>query len=306
MMIRAEKIRMEEVIERKKPRMEHQFLEELLRQKAEIEGTAPADSKKETALWVLMFIIGACLLLYPSISNYINSLRQTQAVMHYADEVARMTDEEHERCLQMARDFNQKMAKRKTQWDMLHEETSAEYESLLNFAGTGVMGYIDIPKINVQLPIYHGTSESVLQGSIGHIEHTSLPVGGPGTHCVLSGHRGLPSAKLFSDLDLMAENDTFTLSILNETYTYEVDQIRTVLPEDTSFLEVVPGKDYCTLVTCTPYRINTHRMLVRGHRVKNANGPARLTADALLLKPAFVAPFIMIPIIIGLLMTLFL
>ena len=298
-------IAIQEVKQERRPVEEGAFLKQLLEEKYQADAK-PQERKGETAVFIVLLIIGACLLLYPPTANYINSLRQTQAVMRYADEVARMTDEEHARYIQQAKDYNKKLSARDTQWDMLDGDARAEYESLLNFAGTGIMGYIDIPKINVQLPIYHGTSESVLQSSIGHIENTSLPVGGTKTHSVLSGHRGLPSAKLFSDLDLMADGDIFTISILNETFTYEVDQIRKVLPDDTSLLEVEPGKDYCTLVTCTPYRINSHRMLVRGHRIKNINGPARVTADALLLRPVFVAPFIMTPMIIILLLSIFL
>ena len=175
------------------------------------------------------------------------------------------------------------------------------YESRLTFDSTGVMGYIDIPKIGTKLPIYHGTSDAVLQTSIGHLAESSLPVGGKGSHCVLSGHRGLPSAKLFSDLDELVQGDTFTLSVMNETYTYQVDQIRVVEPTDLRELTIRPGMDLCTLVTCTPYGVNSHRLLVRGHRVKNANGDAKVVADALQIQPVHVAPFIMIFIIAGLL-----
>lgn len=152
------------------------------------------------------------------------------------------------------------------------EEERAEYESLLNVSGNGIIGYIEIPMIQCSLPIYHGTEESVLQIAVGHIEGSSLPTGGAGTHCVLSGHRGLPSAKLFTDLDQLAEGDTFILRILDETLTYEVDQIRTVEPYELDDLGIEEGKDYCTLVTCTPYGINTHRLLVRGRRVDNQPG----------------------------------
>ena len=183
----------------------------------------------------------------------------------------------------------------------MSETQKMEYESRLTFSSTGVMGYIDIPKISVKLPIYHGTSESVLQTSIGHLAETSLPVGGKGSHCVLSGHRGLPSSKLFSDLDKMVQGDTFTLSVLNETYTYQVDQIRVVEPTDLRELTIRPDMDLCTLVTCTPYGINSHRLLVRGHRVKNANGDARVVADAFQVRPVYVAPFIMMFILAGLL-----
>ena len=160
------------------------------------------------------------------------------------------------------------------------------------------MGYIDIPKIDIKLPIYHGTDESILQIAIGHLEGTSLPVGGEGSHCVMSGHRGLPSAKLFSDLDKMVEGDTFSLTVMNRTLTYEVDQIRVVEPSDLSDLKIEKGKDYCTLVTCTPYGINTHRLLVRGHRTQNPDGDAEVIADALQIEPVYIAPFLAGPVLV--------
>ena len=170
---------------------------------------------------------------------------------------------------------------------------------------SGIMGYIDIPKIRVTLPIYHGTDETILQIAIGHIAGTSLPVGGASTHCVVSGHRGLPSARLFTDIDKLVEGDTFTMTVLNRTVTYEVDQIRIVEPTDLSNLQIEEGKDYCTLVTCTPYGINTHRLLVRGHRVANANGEANVIADALQIEPVYVAPVVAAPMLIILLILLF-
>ena len=265
----------------------------------------PAAKPRDTILLLLAMLVGAVLLIYPSASDYWNSFHQTQAVMRYAEEVARMSEAEYSRMIGAAADYNLRLSRRGIDW-MAGDEYLEEYNSLLNISGTGIMGYIDIPKINVKLPIFHGTDEKILQTSIGHLQETSLPVGGPGSHCVLSGHRGLPSARLFSDLDLMADGDTFTLSILNETCTYEVDQIRVVLPSDVSELMIEEGKDLCTLVTCTPYGINSHRMLVRGHRVKNTDGEARVVADALQLAPTFVAPFFMAPMVLALLAVLFL
>ena len=248
--------------------------------------------------------IGVALLLYPSVSDYWNSFHQSRAIAAYAGQVADMDTSKYAELIEAAERYNARLAETGIQW-MMDEEQKREYESLLTFSGTGVMGYIDIPKIHVKLPVYHGTSAEVLQISIGHIEETSLPVGGPGSHCALSGHRGLPSAKLFSDLDKVVEGDTFTLSILNETYTYQVDRIRVVLPSDLTELAIEPGQDLCTLITCTPYGINTHRLLVRGHRVENAQGEAQVVADALQLEPAMVAPFIMVPLVFGLLILLF-
>lgn len=167
------------------------------------------------------------------------------------------------------------------------------------------MGYIDIPKIDVMLQIYHGIDESILQVAVGHIPGTSLPVGGEGSHCVVYGHRGLPSARLFTDIDKLVGGDSFTITVLNKTLTYEVDQIRTVLPTDLSDLQIEKGKDYVTLVTCTPYGINTHRLLVRGHRIENADGDASVIADALQIEPIYIAPFIAVPILILLIIGMF-
>lgn len=168
------------------------------------------------------------------------------------------------------------------------------------------MGYIEIPSIDCSLPIYHGTEESVLQTAIGHLEWTSLPVGGESTHCVLSGHRGLPSAKLFTNLDKLVEGDVFMLRILDEVLTYEVDQILIVEPQETAELQIVEGQDYCTLVTCTPYGINTHRLLVRGHRIDNMEEAktVHVTADAVQIEPMIVAPIVAIPILLVLFIAL--
>lgn len=241
--------------------------------------------------------------MYPTAADYWNSFHQSGAIRSYAEEVARMNKEEYARLIHSAEEYNERLAAEGINWDM-DEESRQRYAKVLRFDSDGIMGYIDIPKINVKLPIYHGTSVDVLQTSIGHLEQTSLPVGGEGSHCALSGHRGLPSARLFSDLDKLVDGDLFTLSILNETYTYEVDRIRVVLPHNLAELQIRPGQDLCTLITCTPYGVNSHRMLVRGHRVKNVHGDAQVVADALQLEPMFVAPFIMIPMIFGLLMVL--
>ena len=180
---------------------------------------------------------------------------------------------------------------------ILSEEESAKYESTLDITGTGIMGYIQIPAINVNLPIYHSVEESVLQIAVGHIPGSSLPIGGERTHAVLSGHRGLPSAKLFSDLDRIVEGDIFTVTVLDQTVTYLVDQIRIVLPEETDDMAIEEGKDYCTLVTCTPYGINTHRMLVRGHRIDNLSGDVVVSAEAVRIPNYVVIPAVGIPLL---------
>lgn len=222
--------------------------------------------------------------------------------MSYSESVSKMSEEEYDTILKSAEEYNQKLTS--MNWNMSAED-KGEYESELNFNNDGSMGYIDIPKINVKLTIYHGTDDSVLQTSIGHLEGTSLPVGGKGTHSVLSGHRGLPSAKLFSDLDKLREGDTFTVHVLNETLTYEVDQIRVVDPTDFTDLTIDPDQDYMTLVTCTPYGVNTQRLLVRGHRIANADGATNTISDAVQLKAVYIAPFIATPICIILVMYIF-
>lgn len=254
---------------------------------------------------VLIFIIGLSLLLYPSFSDYWNSFHQSRAIASYAQTVTTIDDDQYEKMWAQAQEYNTTLAKKQNRW-VLSEEEYEEYEGLLNIGGTGIIGYIEIPNIKVSLPIYHGVDEAVLQIAVGHIEGSSLPVGGEGTHCVISGHRGLPSAKLFTNLDEMEEGDLFMMRVLDETLTYEVDQIRIVEPEDLSALEIEEGKDLCTLVTCTPYGINSHRLLVRGHRVENMESAnsIRVTADAMQIDPVMVAPVIAVPILLILLIWL--
>lgn len=235
-------------------------------------------------LLVIIFLLGLSLLLYPTVSDYWNSFHQSRAISSYSESVANMDNENYEMQMKLAKEYNQKLAKKKYQWSMSEEEVK-EYNSILNVTSTGIMGYIEIPNLNSTLSIYHGSNDDVLQIAIGHIEGSSLPIGGKNTHSVVSGHRGLPSAKLFTDLDKLKENDIFMLHVLDETLTYEVDQIRIVLPEEVEELEIVEGKDYCTLVTCTPYGINSHRLLVRGHRIDNPEHiqAQRVSADATLV-----------------------
>ena len=234
-----------------------------------------------TILLVLIFLLGLSLLLYPAVSDYWNSKHQTRAIAVYSEEVSGLDKEQYQALWADAAAYNASLRERDNAY-LLTEEQKAAYEQLLNVSGLGIMGYIEIPSIDCSLPIYHGTSEGVLQIAVGHIEGSSLPIGGMGTHCVLSGHRGLPSAKLFTSLDRMQTGDTFMLHVLDETLTYEVDQILTVEPEDVSALAIDPQADLCTLVTCTPYGINTHRLLVRGHRVETVKerAPVVVTADA--------------------------
>ena len=258
-----------------------------------------------TVFLVLLLLAGVSLLLYPSLSDYWNSMHQTRAIASYAETVSQLDTAQYDEMWKAAQDYNRSLAQRETAF-ALTDEQKAAYESLLDVSGLGVMGYIEIPEIDCSLPVYHGTEESVLQVAVGHLEWSSLPVGGEGTHCVLSGHRGLPSAKLFTNLDKLAVGDTFLLRVLDEVLTYEVDQILIVEPEQVDALGIVPGEDYCTLVTCTPYGINTHRLLVRGHRVENTPEAARMhvTADATQFDPLLVAPVLAIPVLLLLLMIL--
>ena len=265
--------------------------------------------RKHLSTIVLLFIllIGLSLLLYPTVSDYWNSFHQTRAIATYAENVAKLDNDHYDRLWEDARAYNRTLGLRSNPY-YLSEEQKAEYERLLDVSGLGVMGYIEIPQIDVSLPIYHGTEESVLQIAVGHLEWTSLPVGGESTHCVLSGHRGLPSAKLFTNLDKLREGDTFLLRVLDEVLTYEVDQILIVEPQEVAALQIEEGKDYCTLVTCTPYGINTHRLLVRGHRIDNMEEAKtiRVTADAVQIEPLLVAPIVAIPMLLILLVLLLL
>ena len=250
-----------------------------------------------TIVTVMVLLLGVGLLGYPAFSDWWNSFHQSRAVISYVDTVSNLDTTEYDRLLAETEEYNRKIAENGINW-MPDEAEQEEYKNILNIDDSGIMGYIEIPKINVELPIYHGVEESVLQVAIGHIEGSSMPVGGESTHCVISGHRGLPSAKLFTDLDRLVEKDTFIISVLNRTLTYEVDQIRIVEPSDLSDLTIVPGEDYCTLVTCTPYGINTHRLLVRGHRIENAQGEAQVVADATQIDSKYVAPFIGVPLLV--------
>ena len=247
--------------------------------------------------------VGVFLLAYPSVANYWNSFHQTRAISSYTETVSTMSHEEYKTILGDARAYNKRLAETGMRWVMTDAEME-EYNQKLKLEGTDVMGYVSIPKFHIRCPIYHGTDEAVLQVAVGHLECSSLPVGGKSTHSLISGHRGLPSAKLFTDIAKMKEGDTWTISVLNETLTYECDQIRTVLPDDLSELQIEDGKDLCTLITCTPYGINTHRLLVRGHRIPNANGTADVIADGIQIEPIYIAPFLAVPAIILLLLLL--
>lgn len=262
-------------------------------------------SRSASLILIVIFLAGLSLLLYPSISDYWNSFHQSQAISGYAENVAQLDTQRYEKLWQDAQDYNYSLCSRANSY-LLSERQKLEYENMLNIYGVGIMGYIEIPEINCALPIYHGTDESVLQVAVGHLEWSSLPVGGESSHCVLSGHRGLPSARLFTDLDKLETGDIFIIRVLDEILSYEVDQILIVEPQETDALKIVESEDYCTLVTCTPYGINTHRLLVRGHRVENAEQAksVHITSDAIQIEPLLVAPIVTIPILLILLIFL--
>lgn len=255
--------------------------------------------KLSSIMPIIIFIIGLFLLLYPTFSDHWNSVHQSRAIAGYSDAVASINQYDYDKLLREAHEYNQKIFEKGQDWK-LSEAEYEEYNSLLNFSGNGIMGYIEIPSINVMLTIYHGVDPSVLQIAAGHIEGSSLPIGGENTHAVISGHRGLPSAKLFTDLDRLKEGDLFMIRILNETFTYEVDQIRIIMPHEVQDLNIIEGEELCTLVTCTPYGINTHRILVRGHRVENLEDAVdiRVTADAMQIDPVIVAPALAMPVLL--------
>ena len=259
-------------------------------------------SKLTTVLLLLILLAGLSLLLYPTVSDYWNSLHQSQAIASYSENVANMDEELYAEMWEEAVQYNSEIPARSNPY-LLEGDQVERYDSMLDVSGLGIMGYIEIPAISCSLPIYHGTDEAVLQIAIGHIDWTSLPVGGESSHCVLSGHRGLPSAKLFTNLDKLIVGDIFMLRVLDEVLTYEVDQILIVEPHVTQDLLIEEGRDLCTLVTCTPYGVNSHRLLVRGHRVETTEEAkvVHVVADAIQIKPTIVAPVVAIPILLVLL-----
>ena len=259
---------------------------------------------RSNIILILIFLVGLSVMLYPTVSDYINQKNQSRAVASYSEEVENLSDVDYQAYFDAADDYNRRLAE--TPDAFYRPEEVSGYTDTLDVSGTGIMGYITISKIGVELPVYHGTSDGVLQVAAGHLEGNSLPVGGAGTHAVISAHRGLPSAKLFTNLDELEVGDTFTITVLDRVLTYEVDQISIVLPTETDLLQPVEGKDYVTLMTCTPYGINTHRLLVRGKRIENAENQKhiRVTADALRIEPIIVAPALAGPMLLVMLVVM--
>ncbi len=261
--------------------------------------------KTITKILIVFCIIGLSLLLYPSFSNYWNQKHATKSVNAYTKQLSNLNEEKANELWLDAIKYNEDLFASGKKYE-LPGELKEKYENMLSLSDDGLMGYVDIPSIGVTLPVFHGTSGNVLQRGVGHIEWTSLPTGGENTHCVLSGHRGLPSAKLFTDLNKLREGDIFTVTILGKVMTYEVDQIRTVLPNDTSDLLTVPGLDYSTLLTCTPYGINSHRLLVRGHRVATQAAGATVISEAVEVDQLVVAFFLGFPLVFVMVMVILL
>ncbi len=260
--------------------------------------------KKSNLLFGFILIVGILIVLYPSVSNYVNSKHQTRAIQGYETQLQQLSQADYDAFWEAAEAYNAALAARGGGYELSQEELDV-YNSLLDPTGTGIMGHIEITDLGVDLPIYHGIDEAVLQIGVGHLPGSSLPVGGKSTHAVLSGHRGLPSSKLFTDLDKMAEGDLFLLHIMNKTLCYQVDQINIVLPEETGNLVLTKDKDYCTLITCTPYGVNTHRLLIRGKRIDYTEAEKyNITADASRYDPLSVAPFIGVPAVVLLLLGL--
>lgn len=238
-----------------------------------------AKHKKSNALLNVMIAISAIamigalgLIAYPTFSDWWNRMHQSYAVASYVEHAEDMSAAERKAMLDAAHAYNERLVTNSDRWHMTDEQ-KREYDATLDVTGTGIMGYVTIPRIKVKLPVYHGTSDGVLQIAAGHLAGTSLPVGGATTHAVVSGHTGLPSARLLTGLDELQKGDTFAFHVLDETYTYQVDQISVVLPSEISKLNIESGADYATLITCTPYGVNSHRLLVRGHRIPNPKVP---------------------------------
>ena len=265
------------------------------------EEQLPKKKKKKSnwSTWLLLalMLIGLAIMAYPTVSDKWNSFHSSRAILTYDRSVTEACEAQLQTMLEEARAYNASLLEKSNVYRMTDADLE-QYESLLNISGNGLMGYIRIPSINVNIPIYHGTDEAILQVAVGHLDWSSLPVGGESTHAVLSGHRGLPSARLFTDLDKLTEGDRFTITVLNQTILYEIDQILIVEPQDVAELNIIPGGDYCTLVTCTPYGVNTHRILVRGHRIEDEDVYSlEISPEAAVLPRYLTIPAVGIPLL---------
>lgn len=262
-------------------------------------------STVSTIILVVLLLVGLSVMLYPTVSDWWNSKVQSRAIAAYSEAVDQIDDNTYEEMLEQARAYNRKLFALSAPFSDCEDVPG--YDETLDISGTGILGYISIPQIKVELPIYHGTSAEVLNIAAGHLQGSSLPVGGENTHAVISAHRGLPSARLFTDIDQLREGDTFTITILDEILTYEVEEILTVEPDEIDKLAVIPGEDYVTLMTCTPYGVNTHRLLLRSHRIETLyQSDVRIIADAVQVDPMLVVPAICAPLLVMLLLFWFL
>ena len=261
--------------------------------------------KHKTVIFLTLgFLVGVCILLYPAFSNYWNSKTQSRAIVDYESVLEHLEPEDYSAIFQVAYDYND--ALREVEFPLRDFEQIPGYSDALKIEGTSIIGYVKIDKIGVELPVYHGTSDTVLNRGVGHLEGSSLPVGGESTHCVMSAHRGLPSAKLFTDLDRLEPGDTFQITVLDQVLTYQVDQVKVITPREIDDLQIVEGKDYCTLFTCTPYGINTHRLLVRGIRIETITEKPVIyvSNEAFRIEPLLVTPAVAAPMLLVLLIHL--
>lgn len=258
---------------------------------------------RSTYILILIFVVGLSVILYPTISDYINYKHQSEAVAAYDEKVSQMSEQDYSEIFQEAENYNKELAKDP---EAIYSPDEVEgYDDILDISGTGIMGYVTIEKLDIKLPVYHGTSAEVMERACGHLKGTSFPIGGESTHSVLSAHRGVPSAKLFTDLDKMEVGDTFTVTVLNKVLTYQVDRISIVKPAEVEGLQIEEGKDYCTLMTCTPYGINSERLLVRGHRIPTtAKRNTQVTTEAFRIEPFVVATVMAVPMLLLLLVAM--
>ncbi|MBR6651502.1 MAG: class C sortase [Clostridia bacterium] len=258
-------------------------------------------NKWSTFILLLFFFIGLSVMLYPAISSYWNSKTQSEAIVDYEQILQNIPQEDYTSVFDAAHDYNKQLAS--LAFPLLEHTTLNGYNEILNLSGNGMMGYLTIDKIALELPVYHGTSNDVLSHAVGHLEGTSFPVGEPGTHAVVSAHRGLPSATLFTNLDHLELGDYFYFTILDRTITYQVDQIKTVDPSNSQDLIIDPEQEYCTLLTCTPYGINTHRLLVRGVKTDSTQQKTiYITSDAYQIDSLIVTPIVALPMLFTLMM----
>ena len=261
--------------------------------------------KHKTVIFLTLgFLVGICILLYPAFSSYWNSKTQSRAITNYESVLENLNPEDYAAIFENAHAYNKVLYE--TDFPLTDYPDVPGYSDTLCITGNDMIGYLKIDRIGVELPIYHGTSDSVLSRGVGHLQGSSLPVGGENTHSVMSAHRGLPSAKLFTDLDRMEIGDTFQIVVLDQVLTYQVDQIKVITPREISDLQIVEGMDYCTLFTCTPYGINTHRLLVRGVRIETMKEKTALyvSNEAFRIEPLLVTPAVAAPMLLVLLIHL--